>query len=655
MEYPFVLGTAGHIDHGKTALVKAISGVDCDSLSEEKKRGITIELGFAPLRLVSGKVVSIVDVPGHERFIRQMVAGAAGIDAVMFVVAADEGVMPQTREHLDILKLLGVSCGVIVLTKSDLVSDELLEMAKNDVEELAKGTFLEKAPVIPVSVLTGNGIPDLLDEIEKLVASSPQRDADGAFFMPVDRAFTMRGFGSVVTGTSYQGELSEGDEVDVTPSMLGTKVRSIQVHGAAAKNIVAGQRVAVNLASVSLEQLRRGDAICAKGRFAPTNCLDVSIEMLGTAAEPLFHWQRVRLHIGTADTMARVSLLRHSAGSESAIAPGGHDVAQLITETPIAAAAGQRFVIRFYSPLVTIGGGKVMMTNAGRPQSRDERDERFAILNDLADNWDRAKLLESLVRVRGYVTKQKLFDLSQFSEQSFAKSLGELGEDAASSVAVFGRAKNLFISKKALDAVAATLTSTLSDFHRHHNELSGLGADEMRMALTNASGMPLFEQKDFKELLDLLVAERRISEAGGLGEMKYCMFGFKPAGDKKFMALVKAIREAAESAGFEMVETSDMPSRFGVTSTEVTKAISYLRENEDLRIVGSSMIFPVKTREKALEILMNIKGDITIGSFRDTIGASRKYALAILEFFDSNDVTKRVGDRRVLLKQMRQK
>ncbi len=650
MEYPFILGTAGHIDHGKTALVRAMTGVDCDRLYEEKKRGITIELGFAPLRLAT-KTVSIIDVPGHERFIRQMVAGVAGIDAVMLVVASDEGVMPQTREHLDILQLLGVKQGIVALSKCDLVADDMLELAKSDVFDLVQGTFLEGAPVVPVSVETGSGVADLLDEIERLVAVSPQRKTDGAFFMPIDRAFSMRGFGSVVTGTSYQGTLSEGDEVDLLPSMLSSKVRSIQIHGAAEKIAIAGQRTALNLSSIGLEQMKRGDVVCAKGRFTPTTCIDAVVELLPDAVEPLVHWQRVRLHVGTVDVVARVSFLRNRVnGTQTAINPGGRGVVQLLPESPIGVATGQRFVIRFYSPLVTIGGGKALMANATRPQSRDEREEREQILRDLDADWDQKTLLESLVRVHGILTEPQLFSLSQMERDVFGISVNRLKKEKDGCIVTFGQERNIFLSLRMEDRVSALLRETLGRFHRSHPELSGIDADEMRSVLANEPDVPHIEVRDFYALLDLLVSRKRIARTTVGGATKYAAIGFKPTGDGAFSKLVDRLRSAALEAGFELVETSEMTKRLGVAPAEIARAIGYLRENEDLRIAGESLIFPRETRNRALEILKSIDGNITVASFRDAIGTSRKYALSMLEFFDSNEITRRVGDKRVLLR-----
>jgi len=319
MEYPFILGTAGHIDHGKTSLVKALTGVDCDRLEEEKRRGITIELGFAPLTLESKTgstsanspvTVSIIDVPGHERFVRQMAAGASGMDAAMLVIAASEGVMPQTREHLDILNLLGIRCGLIALTKKDIVDAETLEIAAAEVKDLTAGSCLDGAAIIPVSSTTGDGIPLILAEIARLIEKTPPRKGFGAFFLPIDRVFSKKGFGSVVTGTVAQGAIAEGDEVELMPGNIAARVRSLQTHGEKADAVQAGQRAAINLSGVSHEEIERGNAVCAKGAFTPSSCISAWLDVLPSSLEGVAHWQRVRLHAGTVDVVARIALLQ---------------------------------------------------------------------------------------------------------------------------------------------------------------------------------------------------------------------------------------------------------------------------------------------------------------------------------------------------------
>ena len=653
MEYPFIIGTAGHIDHGKTQLVRTLTGVDCDRLSEEKKRGITIELGFAPLTLPSGRVVSIIDVPGHERFIRQMVAGAAGIDFAMLVVAADEGVMPQTREHLDILRLLGISNGLVVLTKIDLVEGVMRELARMDAVSLVKGTFLENAPIIPVSSTTGEGLDLLANTIDEVVASIPTKERKGAFFMPIDRAFSIRGFGSVATGTVYHGTLKEGDEVDVMPSALRTKVRSIQVHGEPSESAIAGQRAALNLASVSLERLNRGDVVCAPGRFPPTDCFDAEVLLLSSIAEPLTHWQRVRLHIGTSDVVARISFIspKEAIEGERVIEPGRTGIVQVLPESPIVVTAGQRFIMRFYSPLVTIGGGRVLLPQAERPKNQEDRVRKESVLSELARDFTPLALIGATVKERGLLNEQELFDISQMEREDFAECVSALLSAKDSGIRHFGTSPRFFVSEKALSDIDGSLVSSLEAFHKDHPELAGLDADELHSALPSLSWLPHLPLRDFKELLKLLVSAGLLGTSEVGKDLRYSAPGFEARGDEALMSLAQRLRRVADDAGFEMVEISTLHTLLKAAPAEIARAVGYLRENEGLRIVGDGLLLTRGTAERIYELVGNLKGDITIATVRDAMGTSRKYALAALEFLDSCGFTRRVGDKRVLLKQ----
>ena len=654
MEYPFIIGTAGHIDHGKTQLVKSLTGVDCDSLSEEKKRGITIELGFAPLLLPSGRTVSIVDVPGHERFIRQMVAGATGIDFVMLVVAADEGVMPQTREHLDILNLLGIGHGLVVLTKVDLVDAEMLELAREDVTSLVAGTFLEGAPVVPVSSVSGLGLDVLAAIIDERVTSVPTKEKIGAFFMPIDRAFSIRGFGSVATGTVHRGHLREGDEVDVMPSALRTKVRSVQVHGEPAEIAVAGQRTALNLASVSLERLKRGDVVCAPGRFSPTDCFDAEVLLLPSVGEPLAHWQRVRLHVGTSDVVARIAFVsskNEGPEGEPVIRPGQSGIVQILPEAPLVVTAGQRFVMRFYSPLVTIGGGRVLLPHAERPKNQEDRSRKEELLSALIRDYTSATLLEATVKEKGLLSESALFDISQMEEEDFAGNISKLlDETQRSGIRNFGVNPRFFIAEWALSNISNCLISSLESFHADHPELAGLDAEELHSALPAAQWLPLLQLREFKDLLKLLVSMGRLLANTVGKDLKYAVYGFKAQGDEKLLALAGRLLEAAEGAGFEMLEISALHSLLKATPGEVAKAIGYLRESDGLRIIGDGLVLTRGIADKICALVGSLDGDITIATVRDAMGTSRKYALAALEFLDGTGLTRRVGDKRVLLK-----
>lgn len=646
MEYPFILGTAGHIDHGKTTLVRAMTGVDCDRLIDEKKRGITIELGFAPLTLPSGRTVSIIDVPGHEKFIRQMVAGAAGIDAVMLVIAADEGVMPQTREHLEILTLLGIKHGFIVLTKCDLVDPEMIELASSDALDAARGTFLEGAPVIPVSGVTGEGVDGVKDHIERLVDDVHHRERSGAFFMPIDRAFSIKGFGSVVTGTSYHGSVESGDDVDILPKGLKAKIRSIQIHGAPAERADAGTRTALNLSSISLDDLARGDVVCASGRFAPTSCIDVSIEMLPSASAPLKHWQRVHLHIGTSDVLARVALL--SGGKGEQIAPGERRAAQLITEEEIACSNGARFVIRSYSPVVTIGGGQVLISNTSRPRSAKERDEMHCVLEKLTDSWSAPAMVAAIVSLAGFISERDIVTIAQMDPPALASAIKH-AQKITPDIIRFGGERRYLISSSVLEDVRAAALRALDAYHSSSPEMAGLDAGSLRSAIEAVLKTPPSDIKDAAAIIDHLAQEGAIVRTSADGAIRYAAPGFVPSGGEKFDEMIKKFTDAADRAGFELPTIPELVAATGMSGAEMDKVLRYMREREGMRNVGD-MLFTRAAQERALEALRGIDGDITPASYRDKIGASRKYALAILEFFDACGITRRAGEKRILLK-----
>ncbi|GMO25635.1 MAG: selenocysteine-specific translation elongation factor [Termitinemataceae bacterium] len=653
MEYPFIFGTAGHIDHGKTALVSAMTGVDCDRLEEEKRRGITIELGFAPLNLPNGKTVSIVDVPGHERFIRQMAAGAAGMDAAMLVIAASEGVMPQTREHLDILNLLGVRFGLVALTKKDLVDKDMLNLAACEALELIRGTCLEGAPVIPVSSLTGDGIPNIIAEIEKIIDKIPPRQGSGVFFMPVDRVFSKKGFGSVVTGTSYQGTLSEGEDVEIMPAGIVGRVRSLQTHGAKVCSVTAGQRVAINISNVSNDQLDRGSAICAKGAFIATDCIDAQLDVLHSASQNVMHWQRVRLHAGTADVAARISLLHLDAAQrKEGILPGHSGPVQILTESKIAVAAGQRFVIRFYSPLVTIGGGRVMLANAESARGKQDREAKAKIVEMLKDDFCAANLLAAIVHDRSIINIGMLFELSQMDKTAFNMALSELsGAPEKYGILEFGAARNC-IASGALEAVVRQVQRILHEFHTAHPELSGLEAEKLYTAIESLHAAVKITVNDFKDLVNIMAFRQDIVPVDVQGKTCYRAVDFKALPlDAKFMNLVERTREAIADAGFNLLKLPDLEAKLNASSSDMKRASVFLREQDDLRTIEGGLLFSKPIREKIITVIRSIakNGDITVAALRDAIGVNRKDSLAMLDFFDAQGLTKRDGDKRVLV------
>ncbi|HEX9080186.1 MAG TPA: selenocysteine-specific translation elongation factor, partial [Desulfuromonadaceae bacterium] len=380
-----ILGTAGHIDHGKTALVKALTGIDTDRLKEEKERGITIELGFAHLELENGIQLGIVDVPGHERFIRSMVAGVGGMDLVVLVIAADEGIMPQTREHLEICQLLGVKKGLVALTKSDLVDNDWLDLVSEEVRDYLNGTFLEGASVIPVSSRTGAGLADLKEALAALAAVVPEKESEGPFRLPVDRVFTITGFGTVVTGTLLSGGIAVGDEVEILPSGRTCRVRGIQTHGSKEERAVAGQRVAINLQGVEHSEVGRGDVVAPAHEFRTTRAVDARLDYLPSAPGELRHRATLRLHSATYEVPAQVILL-----DRDTLKPGETASVQLRLKAPVLLLPGDPFVVRAYSPQATVGGGRVL--DPAPPRRRRRSDTAQALLTALNDGTDEEKV-----------------------------------------------------------------------------------------------------------------------------------------------------------------------------------------------------------------------------------------------------------------------
>lgn len=631
-EYPFVIGTAGHIDHGKTTLVKRLTDVDCDRLAEEKKRGMTIELGFAPFTLPSGQTISIVDVPGHEKFIRQMVAGAAGVDAVMLVIAADDGVMPQTREHLAILSLLGIKNGLTVINKIDLVDEEMLEMAVDDAKSLLADTFLADKPVIPVSAYTGAGIEELKKALQRMTETADAKSRKGAFFLPVDRAFHISGFGTVVTGTAINGEVREGDEVEVMPRSFPSKVRSIQVHGAPVSVATAGQRVAVNLAGISLSDVGRGDVVTAKDCFTASKCLDVSIRLL-PSAEPLKHWQRLRLHVGTTDTVTRVSLL-----DREQILPGESAAAQLITEDPVVASMNSCFILRTYSPLVTVAGGKILMPAGERPKNRQSKTALLEYLDRLSEEPQLKERLLALINYKGLINAADAARMNEINIAELMRALSPL--EARGEIGVIRGGSAVMLSKGKMEELGSGLAKALASFHREHPERKGMPAEEC------AKAIDLQDTKFTRELLTLFEKQGVIK----FEDERARLANFEPFDEELFSANVTALKKYAVKMGYSMPSVEEAQAALGFTAEEMKRIIAYLKEKKELALITGAFLLFLEIEADFKEKLANISGDITLAAVRDATGSSRKYALPLLEYFDSKGITRRVGDKRILMK-----
>lgn len=623
-----ILGTAGHVDHGKTALVRALTGVDTDRLPEEKARGISIELGFAEFRLPSGRSAAIIDVPGHERFIKNMLAGATGIDLVLLVVAADEGVMPQTREHLDIVGLLGIRKGIKVITKADTVDEDWLELVKDDVESLVRGTFLEDAPLVVTSAVTGTGLDVLKQTVDRMIDEIPPRDSLLFPRLPIDRAFSIAGYGTVVTGTLVSGQLHVEDKVEILPSGRTARVRSLQVHGKPVASAFAGQRVAVNLAGVDREEVRRGDVITLPGWLKPCRQFAARIRILERTASSLENLSLVHLHYGTAETIARVVLLEADE-----IAPGEDGLARLRTDDQVVLTRGDRFIMRSYSPVTTIGGGVVISA----PSSHKRKSPAAIADLKLRERQDPEQDIISLTSKPPYV----------LSLGEIANRLG-LAKHAAESIVQALVSKHLltslgpgFISESVLTALIARVAHLVSDFLRKRPLRLSLSKEEARRMAA-----PEMDARAFT--LVLTEAQRR-------GQLAIEGDRVRPAEDVRVLPerLVEARRLVLTRLGenpFSPPPVGELTKGIDLTSEEQADLIANICESGNAVKVSDTIIFDAQAVEEARRLLverLEQAGSITVSDFRDVLGTSRKFALPLLEYFDQIKLTKRKGDERV--------
>jgi selenocysteine-specific elongation factor len=632
--YPIVLGTAGHIDHGKTALVKALTGIDTDRLKEEKERGITTELGFAHLEL-GDRRFGLVDVPGHERFIKSMVAGAGGLDLVMLVIAADEGIMPQTREHLDVCELLGVRRGVVALNKSDLVEPEWLELVREDVAGALAGTFLEGAPIIGVSSKTGTGLDELRDALLAITGELPARPDDGLFRMPIDRVFTIKGFGTVVTGTILGGSVATGDAVVAHPREVGAKVRGIEVYGGPTEIGRAGMRCALNLAGVARENLARGDFLTRPDAVVASHLIDARFRYLSTSRARLGRRTRILLHHGTAQQLATLVLV-----DADELEPGVEALVQLRLDigTPLAALPGDRFIARGFAAQkhygTTLGGGEIIRVQA--PKSR----------RSAADNQ---AMLAAMARAAGDERVALEVASSAHAGVSFDDLIKRLGEPPPA----LGEAVDRLVERGELfraDAsggawllgaeVAARLEKQITDQVVAASELEGVGRGELRGRLPSSLPSPLYDA-----LIDDLVARERIAADGD----RLRRVGVREAAAQPMSAGEKALAAAYLEWGHTPPRVKDVPGESGLAVAAVKDAHA--------RLLASGVLLKIKpdlyahaaaiaALQSRLEDHLDDRGEITPGEWKEITGASRKWSIPLAEYFDQIKLTLRVGDVR---------
>ncbi len=627
-----IVGTAGHIDHGKTALVKALTGIDADRLEEEKRRGITIDIGFAHLELPqpSGETLRLgfVDVPGHERFVRNMLAGVGGIDLALLVIAADESIKPQTREHFDICRLLSVRRGIAVLTKSDLVEPETLDVVRLEVEGFLRNSFLDPAhsSVIAVSSLTGAGLQDLKQALVKAAADVPARDSSALARLPIDRVFTMKGFGVVVTGTLISGTIAKEDELEVFPAGRRVRVRGIQVHGQAAERTVAGQRTALNLAGVSTQDLARGMVLAPSSTFHATSRVDVSLVLL-PSAKPLKDRARVHLHAYTFETIATVVL-----HGQKLVSPGETRLAQLRFAAPTLLLPEDRFIMRQFSPVVTIGGGVVLDAS---PMSRMPGLEAF--LKTLADGHPGSILLARIAR-RGHagIAVVQLIAETGWSRLTIEGLLADPG--CETQIAWIGE---LVVHRPALETLKSLICSAVTHFQKENPLVAGIGKEELRDRVKSSSEV-------FTVALEMLLRDKKLESAGEIVHLpgRGVVMKDEEAESKQI------IESAFASAGLKVPALKDVLATLKVDRTRAQKIVTLLLRDKVLVKISEDMVFH---REALLDLRKRMSTEkakspkIDVARFKDLTGVSRKYAIPLLEYLDREHVTRRVGDERVIL------
>lgn len=629
-----ILGTAGHIDHGKTSLIKALSGIDTDRLKEEKERGITIELGFAHLELPGGQLLGIVDVPGHEKFVKNMVAGATGIDLVALIIAADEGVMPQTREHLEICQLLNIEHGLVVLTKIDMVDPDWLELVKEDVTEYLSNTFLAGAPMVEVSSVTGKGIDELVKVLDSLVKDVPERDVGYFFRLPVDRVFIMRGFGTVITGTTVSGKINTGDEITIYPQGLSTRIRGIQVHNREVEQVRAGLRTAINLQGVEKAQIQRGNVLAAKDTLRSTYMVDVSVELLRSAPRKLKNRAKVRFHTGTSEIIATVVLL-----DRDELNPGDSCFAQIRLDQPTAVLPHDRFVLRSYSPVRAIGGGEII---TALPKKRKRFSKETLTELKLLSTGDLNQVTEQLIRVGRFQGLEQR-DLP-FLTNASKKKLDEIvkGLLAQKVVMQFDKEKGTLLHKDFLIKAREEIMTILTSYHRDFPLKAGLSKEELRSRSSGSSN-----QKLFNYIVGQLINEGALvqeKEALRLKEHKVTL-----AQDQEEVR--HQIEKIYEKGRLQPPYFRQIKDRFsGNTAKDVLEVMVkdgiLVKVKEDLYFHKKA----IEDLKKELVAFLKKNGEINTPQFKDMTGASRKYTIPLIEHFDKSQLTVRVGDNRVLRK-----
>ncbi|MBW2614018.1 MAG: selenocysteine-specific translation elongation factor [Deltaproteobacteria bacterium] len=631
-----ILGTAGHIDHGKTSLIKAVTGVNTDRLKEEQERGITIELGFASMDLLGGRHLGIVDVPGHEKFVKNMVAGATGIDMVSMVIAADEGVMPQTREHMEICALLGIQHGLIALTKTDLVDEEWMELVTEDIREFSRGTFLEDCAIVPVSSASGDGIQEFVAALDELSAAVPERSVTNLFRLPVDRVFSMKGFGTVITGSLVSGKINVGDSITIYPSMTTSKVRGIQVHNESVETAGPGMRTAINFQGLEKASVNRGEVISTPGSLKPSYMVDVSLHFLNSNRKPAKNRTKVRFHTGTSEVFGYLVLL-----DRDELKPGEDIVAQLRLDTPVSLVRDDRFVIRSYSPVRTIGGGKVL-----NPVPQKHKQFQTDVVEGLKGliKSEPQEIVSFHVQDAGVagVTFSDLVIMTNLPEKqltSITQALSSVRE-----IIQIDKDTRRFVHKIIFDSLQDDTALNLENYHKANPLKAGMSKEELKSKFPVKAADKLFSAV----MNQMLKAGKTVQEgeAVRMADHKVSL-GIDQADIKKKVLDIYLKAKLQPPYFKEVTRTLEVdPARAKDVLMLLVKEGTMIKAKEDLFF----HVEPYEDLRKRLVDFLVANEEITTPQFKEMTGASRKYIIPLLEYFDAKNVTIRVGDSRQLRK-----
>lgn len=626
-----IIGTAGHVDHGKTCLIKALTGIDTDRLKEEKKRGITIELGFAYLDFPDGQRVGIVDVPGHEKFVRNMLAGAGGMDLAMLIVAADEGIMPQTVEHLDILSILGIKQGVVVITKTDLVDPEFVELVKEDVAELVKGTFLEDVPVVPVSVYEERGLGELKNILKMMCDALPERGDAGHFRLPIDRVFTLKGFGTVVTGTLMEGKLKKEQNIVLYPENEPVKVRSIQVHSQDVDTAWAGQRVAVNVPDRKKDEIFRGDVLATTGSLYPTMMVDVKVEVLKHTERVIKHGSRVHIYHGTKELLGKIVLM-----DRDELKAGESCYAQLRLEEKTVVQKGDHFVLRFYSPVETIGGGVVL---DACPRKHRKNDKKAYAAYEIKEHGNPEELLElAVLEHRGYFYTLKELASKCALDRSSLKNLAKKLTEQKKLIPVL---EDIWIHADEMKLYEKRVVRFLDEYHKEYPLKEGMGIEEARNKLAIGS-----DQKLCDAILDILKKDKIIKEERGF----ISKYRFKVVVNEDEDVIMQEIIQHYLNAGYAPLATelymkeNKKKKKFQAVFTSLLNKKTLIRLDDQYCLHRDHY----EKAKEAFRVIAKEKTIVELGEFRNSIGCSRRVAVPILEHFDKTGFTRKTEEGRIL-------